>query len=101
MRPGGRSVSNFTTLSSLTLAAVGAVSLALGVMMWIASHRAAEPRLRWVAAGFGVMFAKSVFIVLTIHTLGLDHEKVQSADALFDLVALLLVASPFFMRSRP
>jgi hypothetical protein len=93
-------VSNFTTISSLTLAAVGAISLALGFMLWMGSHRVGEPRLRWVAAGFLVMFVKSAFIILTIHSLGLRHEAVQTADALFDLAALVLVASPFIMRSR-
>jgi hypothetical protein len=93
-------MSNFTTLSSLTLTAVGAVSLGLAIMMWVASSRVGEPRLRWVAAGFLVMFTKSVVIILTIHNWGLDHEVVQSLDGAFDLAALLLVASPFFIRRK-
>jgi hypothetical protein len=93
-------MANFTTLSSLTLMATGAVSLALGLAIWTAHARIGEPRLRWVAAGFFVMALKSVFIILTIHSIGVEHEKVQSLDALFDLAALILVASPFFMRAR-
>lgn len=92
-------MANFATLSSITLTAVGAVSLALGVMMWLASARIGQPRLRFVAAGFFVLLFKSLIIILTIHSLNWDHEAVQTFDSLMDLLALVLVASPFFMRS--
>ncbi len=91
-------MSNFTTLSSLALAIVGAVSLALAIALWIASPRVGQMRLRLVSAGFFVLFIKSLFIIITIHSLGLDHEAVQTLDAVFDLAAVLLVASPFLMR---
>jgi hypothetical protein len=89
---------NFTTVSSLALAIVGAVSLALAMALWIGSTRIGQMRLRLVSAGFFVLFVKSVFIILTIHALGLEHESVQTIDALFDLAAVLLVASPFLLR---
>jgi hypothetical protein len=89
---------NFTTISSLALAIVGAVSLALAMALWIGSTRIGQMRLRLVSAGFFVLFVKSVFIILTIHALGLDHESIQTIDALFDLTAVLLVASPFLFR---
>lgn len=102
MRPEGMpfwiSMSNFTTLSSVTLAALGAVSLGLAIMMWVASNRVGERRLRLVAAGFMVLCVKSVIIILTIHNWGLDHEVVQSIDSTLDLAAVVLVASPFFVR---
>jgi hypothetical protein len=91
-------MSNFTTVSSITLMAVGAASLALAALLWAASLRVGQPKLRWVAAGFGVLCAKSLFILLTIHTWGLDHERVQTVDALADLLAVVLVAVPFLWR---
>lgn len=91
-------MSNFTTLSSVTLSAVGAISLGLAIMMWVASNRIGDRRLRLVAAGFVVLCAKSVIIILTIHNWGLHHEIVQSIDSTLDLLAVVLVASPFFVR---
>lgn len=91
-------MSNFTTLSSITLTVVGATSLALAIMLWTASVRVGQPKLRWVAAGFLVLCAKSMFIILTIHNWGLDHEQVQTVDSLADLLAVVLVAMPFLLR---
>lgn len=93
-------MSNFTTLSSLTLSLVGAVSLALSILFWIASSRVGNMRLRWVSAGFVVLFIKSLFIILTIHQFGIDHEAVQALDSVFDLLAVLLIVAPFLIRHK-
>lgn len=93
-------MSNFTTLSSVTLTIVGAVALALGLALWTASVRVGQMRLRFVAAGFFVLAVKSIVIILTIHQTQLNHEVVQSLDAVMDLVAVVLVATPFVLRAR-
>ncbi|MEK6986227.1 MAG: hypothetical protein AABX89_07585 [Candidatus Thermoplasmatota archaeon] len=94
-------MSNFTTLSSVTLTIVGAVALALGLALWAASVRVGQMRLRFVAAGFFVLAAKSVIVILLIHQAAeIHHEVVQSLDAVMDLVAVLLVATPFVLRVR-
>ena len=93
-------MSNFTTLSSLILALVGAVSLALAIVFWVASNRIGNMRLRLVSSGFMVLCGKSLFIILTIHQFGLDHETVQTFDAVFDLIAVLLIVTPFLVRLK-
>lgn len=91
-------MTDFTTPSTAVLAGVAAAALGLGVMMWVASARLAQPKVRFLAAGFFVLFLKSLFAIYCIQTGILHHELLEMVDGFFDLVMVVLIATPFWLR---
>ena len=91
-------MSDFTNLSTAVLSGVAAAALGLAITMWVASNRLAQPKVRFVAAGFFVLFVKGLFSIYCIQTQLLHHEVLEMIGGLFDLTMVLLMATPFWMR---
>lgn len=91
-------MSDYTNVSTAVLAAVAAAALGLAVTMWIASTRLAQPRVRYVAAGFFVLFLKALFSIYSIQVRFLHHEILEMIGSLFDMAMVALMAAPFWMR---
>ena len=91
-------MANYTTITYVVLIIVSIVSLALSAILWIASNRVGNPKIRWVSMGFFVMGLKSVVIAAVIAFSLLEHELIELVDGLFDLLAVVLVGAPFLMR---
>lgn len=92
-------MTNFAALTSVTISLVAAISFLIALGLWVAANRVGNPKIRWVSAGFFAMAFKSVLIAAAIGTGFLQHEIVELVDAVFDLLAVTLVAAPFLMRS--
>lgn len=91
-------MSDFTNVSTAVLATVAAAALGLAITMWVASNRLAQPKVRYVAGGFFVLFVKCLFSVYSIQMRALHHEVFEMIGALFDMAMVLLMAAPFWMR---
>ena len=91
-------MTNYAGITTITIGAVAAISLFIAILLWVAADRVANPKIKWVSAGFFVMALKSVIIAAAILTSFLAHELVELVDAVFDLLVVLLVAAPFLMR---
>ena len=92
-------MTNYAGITTLTISAVALISFAIAIMLWVASNRVGNPKIRWVSAGFFVMGGKSVLIAAAISFGFLQHELVELVDAVFDLLVVVLVAAPFLMRN--
>lgn len=91
-------MSDYTNVSTAVLATVAAAALGLALTMWVASNRLAQPKVRYVAAGFFVLFGKCLFSIYTIQVRVLHHEVFEMIGALFDMAMVVLMAAPFWMR---
>ena len=91
-------MSDFTNLSTVVLAVVATAAFGLGITMWIAANRLAQPKVRYVAAGFFVLVIKSLFSIYCIQTRILHHEVLEMIGGAFDMTMVLLMAAPFWMR---
>ena len=91
-------MSDFTNLSTAVLSGVAVTAVGLAITMWVASNRLAQPKVRFVAAGFFVLFAKCLFVIYCIQTNLFHHEVLEMFGGLFDLAMVLLMATPFWMR---
>ena len=91
-------MSDYTNLSTGAIAVVAVAAVGLGITMWVASHRLAQPKVRYLAAGFFVLFAKSLFSIYSIQTRILHHEVFEMIGAFFDVAMMVLMATPFWMR---
>ncbi len=91
-------MSDFTNLSTAVLAVVATAAFGLGVTMWVAAHRLAQPKVRFLAAGFFVLVTKCLFAIYCIQTRILHHEVEEMIGAFFDMAMVLLMAAPFWMR---
>lgn len=91
-------MSDYTNVSTAVLCAVAAAALGLAITMWIASHRLAQPKVRFVAAGFFVLFVKALFSIYSIQVRFLHHEILEMIGSLFDMSMVILMAAPFWMR---
>lgn len=91
-------MSDYTNVSTAVLATVAAAALGLAVTMWIASGRLAQPKVRFVAAGFFVLFVKCLFSIYSIQVRVLHHEILEVVGSLFDMAMVILMAVPFWMR---
>lgn len=91
-------MSDYTNVSTAVLAAVAAAALGLALTLWLASNRLAQPKVRFVAVGFFVLFAKALFSIYTIQVRFLHHEILEVLGSVFDMAMVLLMAAPFWMR---
>ena len=91
-------MSDYTNVSTAVLAAVAAAALGLAITMWVASNRLAQPKVRFVAAGFFVLFVKALFSIYSIQVRLLHHEILEMIGSLFDMAMVILMAAPFWMR---
>lgn len=88
-----------TTFSSTLVLLVAIASLVLMVLTWIAANRTGHRKVRYVAAAFGVHFAKSTIVAYALFTGRLGHEVVEVIEAVFDALMITLLAIPFWARS--
>lgn len=91
-------MTNFAGITAVTITIVAAISFLIAVAIWVAAIRVGNPKIRWIAAGFFVMAAKSVLIAFALGTGFLQHEIIELVDAVFDLLVVVLVAAPFLMK---
>lgn len=91
-------MSDYTNVSTAVLATVAAAAFGLAITMWIASNRLAQPKVRFVAAGFFVLFVKCLFSIYSIQVHRIHHEVYEMIGSLFDMTMVLLMAAPFWMR---
>lgn len=91
-------MSDYTNISTLALAVVAAAAFGLGITMWTAADRLAQPKVRFVAAGFFVLVAKCLFSIYSIQVRFLHHEVLEMIGGLFDLAMVVLMATPFWLR---
>ena len=91
-------MTDFTNLSTVALSVVATAAFGLGITMWIAANRLAQPKVRFVAAGYFVLVAKCLFSIYSIQTRVLHHEVLEMIGGVFDMAMVLLMAAPFWMR---
>lgn len=74
---------------------------AMAVLAWRAMRKRGTPALRWVALAFAVFTAKNLFATYALlnHEV-VGHDLIELVLALFDLLILLLLFLPLFLRKR-
>ncbi|MGB1585771.1 MAG: hypothetical protein ACPHID_01840 [Thermoplasmatota archaeon] len=91
-------MSNFTTASTIFAALVLAAATALAIIIWRASERLGERRLRFIAGGFAVLALKSAVSILSIqHTIA-HHEVTEAIGTAFDVAMISLMAAPLWVK---
>jgi hypothetical protein len=92
-------MTSLATFSSTLVLVVGIVSLVLMVLTWMAANRTGHRKVRYVAAAFGVHFAKSAIVAYGLFTGRIGHEILEVLEAVFDSLMIALLAIPFWARS--
>lgn len=87
-----------TSISSTLVLIVALVSFVLMVLTWIAANRTGHNKVRFVAAAFGVHFAKSGIVAYGLFTRSIGHEVLEVVEAGFDFTMVMLLAIPFWWR---
>lgn len=91
-------MSNYTTASSLLAAVVMGAALALALVLWRSADRIADPRLRWIAGGFGIFAAKHAFSIYTIQVTVAHHEVTEMIGTAFDVAMIACMSMPLLLR---
>lgn len=87
-----------TGLAAAVIALVALISLGLFAVVWVARRRTGNHRLLFVGLAFLVFFLKGTFVSAVLVLEALQHEHLEMVEASFDLVALVLLAIPLFVR---
>lgn len=93
-------MSDLTTASTSFAAIVVAAGVALSLIIWQASTRLGDPRLRFIAAGFGILAVKNIVSIYTIQVPKLHHEVTEFIGAVFDVAMVACLAAPLLMSRR-
>lgn len=84
--------------SSTVVAIIALVSYTLTALTWIAYRRTLHPKVRYVAFAFLVHAVKSTIVAYGLFTATIGHEILEVIEAVFDLVMVVLLFSPFWSR---
>lgn len=86
--------------STATSSIVALLAIVLSLLALRAARRRANPQLGWVAAAFFVFGLKNVFSAFNVATHDVPHDAIELALSLFDLVIILMLFVPIFVRRR-
>lgn len=87
-------------VSASVIAVVALISLALFAVTHAARRRTGSPRLLLVSLGFLVFFAKGLAVSAILVMRWLPHDLLEILEASLDLVVILLMAAPVFVRGN-
>lgn len=91
-------MSNFITLSTVFGFVVLTAATALAIVIWRASQRIGERRLRFIAFGFGILAIKSAFSIYTIQQAVAHHEVTEMVGTAFDVAMVACMAAPLWIK---
>lgn len=77
------------------IAFAGLLSLVLTALALGAWRRTGNRKLAFVAAAFGVFVVKSALTAYSLWTGLIDHEDLELAGAMLDVVVVVLLIAPF------
>ncbi len=83
--------------ASFAVAILASVMAYLGIRSFLATE---NTRLLFVVMAFVVFALKSLFVAYTVSTHEVAHDAIEFVGALFDLIIVLLLFVPFFVRTR-
>jgi len=89
-----------TPLSSGTSVVVATLAVVFAVIAFRAAARKRNPGLRWVGFAFVLFALKNAFSAYNVVTHFVRHDDIEMVLALGDLVILLLLFAPLFLRRR-
>ena len=92
-------MATLSDFSSTLVLVLAIVSFVLMVMTWMAADRTGHRKVRYVAAAFGMHFAKSTTVAYGLFTGSIGHEVLEVVEAVFDALMITLLAIPFWARS--
>lgn len=87
-------------VSTSTSSIVALLAFVLSALALRAARRRANPRLKWVAGAFFVFGLKNVFSAFNVATHDVPHDAIELALSVFDLVIILMLFVPLFVRRR-
>lgn len=86
--------------SSGTSLVVMLIALGLCALAFRAASVRRSPNLRWVGGAFAVFALKNAFSAYNVWTHAVPHDAIELVLSLFDLVLLVLLVIPLFLRRR-